>query len=76
MRLLSRPRAELDQGMFALMVDGSADNVRHRLEEGSLDLREETLPWGEGGSTDQAFELRPLLDGAPRSGCIVRPTGV
>jgi NAD(P)-dependent dehydrogenase (short-subunit alcohol dehydrogenase family) len=47
MQLLARSRAELDQGMFELLVDGSADNVRVTWKKVHLDLREEQLDWSE-----------------------------
>jgi hypothetical protein len=43
MRLLSRPQAELDQGMFALMVEGNADNISITWKKVSLNVREEKL---------------------------------
>ena len=48
MRLLNRPREELDQGMFELMVTGSATEVHISWKKVHLDVREETLPWSEG----------------------------
>jgi hypothetical protein len=45
MRLLSRPQAELDQGMFALMVEGNADNISITWKKVSLNVREEKLDW-------------------------------
>jgi NAD(P)-dependent dehydrogenase (short-subunit alcohol dehydrogenase family) len=43
MRLLSRPQAELNQKIFELMVEGTADNVDLTWKKVSLDIREETL---------------------------------
>ena len=45
MRLLSRPPAELDQGMFALMVKGTADDVDVLWKKVTVDQREEALDW-------------------------------
>ncbi len=47
MQLLSRPREELDQGIFELMVDGPATDIRLRWKRVHLDLREEPLQWSE-----------------------------
>lgn len=49
MQLLARPQAELDQGMFELMVDGNPDKIDIRWKRVHLDLREEELPWGGSG---------------------------
>ncbi|MBV8773517.1 MAG: hypothetical protein JO166_14485 [Deltaproteobacteria bacterium] len=46
MRLLSRPREELSQGIFELMVEGGADNVSLIWKKVSLDIREEKVDWG------------------------------
>jgi hypothetical protein len=43
--LLSRPRIELDQGLFELMVEGTADNVRMIWRKVILNTREEKLDW-------------------------------
>jgi NAD(P)-dependent dehydrogenase (short-subunit alcohol dehydrogenase family) len=45
MHLLSRPQGELDQGMFELMVEGPADNVRMSWKKVTLDIREQALDW-------------------------------
>jgi NAD(P)-dependent dehydrogenase (short-subunit alcohol dehydrogenase family) len=45
MRLLSRPRGELEQGMFELMVEGTADKVSMTWKKVTLDIREEKLDW-------------------------------
>jgi NAD(P)-dependent dehydrogenase (short-subunit alcohol dehydrogenase family) len=45
MQLLARPQNELDQGMFELMVEGTADNVSITWKKVLLDLREEKLDW-------------------------------
>ena len=48
MQLMSRPQAELDQGIFELMVDGPATDLRLSWKKVHLDLREEPLQWSEG----------------------------
>ncbi len=48
MQLLSRSREELDQGIFELMVDGTAADIRLSWKKVHLDLREEPLQWSEG----------------------------
>jgi short-subunit dehydrogenase len=45
MQLISRPQAELDQGIFELMVDGSATDIGLSWKRVHVDLREESLPW-------------------------------
>lgn len=47
LHLLTRPQEELRQGMFALLVDGSAEKIRVTWERVHLDLREERLEWSE-----------------------------
>ena len=47
MHLLARPQKELDQGLFELLVEGSAEKVRVSWKQVALDLREETLDWSE-----------------------------
>ena len=47
MHLLARPQKELDQGLFELLVAGSAERVQVTWKKVSLDLREETLAWSE-----------------------------
>ena len=47
MQLLTCPQAELDQGMFELLVEGSAEKVRVAWKKVHLDLREEPLDWSE-----------------------------
>lgn len=47
LHLLARPREELNQGMFALLVEGSVERIRVTWKKVHLDLREETLDWGE-----------------------------
>jgi len=45
MRLLSRPQSELNQGMFELMVEGAADNIRMIWKRVTLNDGEEPLDW-------------------------------
>ena len=47
LHLLARPQKELDQGLFELLVAGSAEKVQVTWKKVSLDLREETLDWSE-----------------------------
>jgi NAD(P)-dependent dehydrogenase (short-subunit alcohol dehydrogenase family) len=47
LQLLTRPTAELDQGMFELLAEGSAEQVRVTWKKVHLDLREEPLSWSE-----------------------------
>lgn len=47
LHLLTRPWEELRQGMFALLVEGSAERIRVTWERVHLDLREERLEWSE-----------------------------
>ena len=47
LQLLTRPKEELDQGMFELLAEGSAEQVRVTWREVHLDLREEPLSWSE-----------------------------
>ncbi|MGH7932499.1 MAG: SDR family NAD(P)-dependent oxidoreductase [Candidatus Binataceae bacterium] len=47
LQLLARPQAELDQGLFELMAEGGADQVRVTWKKVWLDLREESLEWSE-----------------------------
>lgn len=47
MELLARPREELEQGMFELLVEGSTEKVRVTWKKVHLDLREELLEWSE-----------------------------
>ncbi|MEW6300720.1 MAG: SDR family oxidoreductase [Thermodesulfobacteriota bacterium] len=47
LHLLARPREELNQGMFALLVEGSVERIRVTWKKVYLDLREETLDWSE-----------------------------
>jgi 3-oxoacyl-[acyl-carrier protein] reductase len=47
LELLARPLAELEQGIFELIVDGSADDLRLRWKKVHLELREEVLDWSD-----------------------------
>ena len=47
LQLLTRPEAELDQGMFELLVGGNEEAVRVTWKKVHLDQREETLDWSE-----------------------------
>ena len=47
MQLLTRPREELDQGMFELLVQGSAEQARVTWKKVHLNLREDSLDWSE-----------------------------
>jgi NAD(P)-dependent dehydrogenase (short-subunit alcohol dehydrogenase family) len=47
LQLLTRPKEELDQGMFELLAEGSAEQMRVTWREVHLDLREEPLSWSE-----------------------------
>ncbi|MCS6927190.1 MAG: SDR family oxidoreductase [Candidatus Binatia bacterium] len=47
LHLLTRPQEELQQGMFALLVEGSAEKIRVTWERVHLDLRAERLEWSE-----------------------------
>jgi hypothetical protein len=48
--LLARPQADLDKGLFELMVDGAPDNVDVTWKRVQLDVREEAMEWSMGGS--------------------------
>jgi hypothetical protein len=61
LRLLDRPKEELDQGMFQLSVSGDAGQTLVTWKRIHLDQREETLPWSE--SQGLRFD-----ENAPRSG--------
>jgi NAD(P)-dependent dehydrogenase (short-subunit alcohol dehydrogenase family) len=50
MQLLARPQADLDKGLFELMVDGAPDNVDVTWKRVQLDVREEAMEWSMGGS--------------------------
>jgi NAD(P)-dependent dehydrogenase (short-subunit alcohol dehydrogenase family) len=47
LQLLAQPREQLDQGMFELLAEGSAEKVRVSWKKVYLDLREEMLDWSE-----------------------------
>jgi NAD(P)-dependent dehydrogenase (short-subunit alcohol dehydrogenase family) len=50
LQLLSRPREEIDRGMFELLVEGSAETVRVTWKKVHLDLREEALTWSDANA--------------------------
>jgi NAD(P)-dependent dehydrogenase (short-subunit alcohol dehydrogenase family) len=58
LHLLTRPYAELDQGNFEIIVEGSADDIRLSWKKVHLDLREESLEWSRGASSDAAGERK------------------
>jgi NAD(P)-dependent dehydrogenase (short-subunit alcohol dehydrogenase family) len=45
MQLLTRPQAELDKGLFELMVDGAPEKVHVTWKRVALDVREEPMEW-------------------------------
>ncbi len=45
LHLLTRPRAELDQGNFEIMVEGEVGDIRLIWKKVHLDLREESIEW-------------------------------
>ena len=47
LQLLARPREELNQSMFELLVDGSPEKVRVTWKQVHFDVREESLEWSE-----------------------------
>lgn len=47
LQLLAQPGEQLDQGMFELLAEGSAEKVRVSWKKVYLDLREEKLDWSE-----------------------------
>jgi len=47
LQLLARPQADLDQGMFELLAQGSAEQMAITWKRVYLDLREEVLDWSE-----------------------------
>lgn len=47
LQLLARPQADLDQGMFELLAQGSAEKMAVTWKRVYLDLREEVLDWSE-----------------------------
>jgi len=49
-QLIARPQAELDQGLFELLVEGSPEEIRVSWKRAHLDLREESLEWSETGA--------------------------
>jgi NAD(P)-dependent dehydrogenase (short-subunit alcohol dehydrogenase family) len=48
MQLLARPREEIDQGLFELMVEGSPDDIQMSWKRVHLNVREEPMDWGGG----------------------------
>jgi hypothetical protein len=50
MQLLARPRAELDKGLFELMVEGAPDTVDVTWKRVEIDVREEPMEWSSSGS--------------------------
>jgi short-subunit dehydrogenase len=47
LQLLARPKEELNQGMFELIVKGSAEQAEGIWDKVHLDVREEPLAWSE-----------------------------
>jgi len=47
MQLLARPREELSEGMFELLVEGSPEQVRVTWKKAHLEVREDSLEWSE-----------------------------
>jgi hypothetical protein len=47
MKLLARPQAELDQGMFELLVEGAADKIQLTWKKVHLELQEQPMAWPE-----------------------------
>lgn len=47
LHLLARPREELTQSMFELLVDGNPEKVRVTWKQVHFDVREESLDWSE-----------------------------
>ena len=47
LQLLARPREELNQSMFELLVDGNPEKVRVTWKQVHFDVREESLGWSE-----------------------------
>jgi NAD(P)-dependent dehydrogenase (short-subunit alcohol dehydrogenase family) len=50
MQLLACPAEEIDQGMFELLMEGSAEQARVTWKKVHLDVREEALDWSETGA--------------------------
>jgi NAD(P)-dependent dehydrogenase (short-subunit alcohol dehydrogenase family) len=50
LQLLTRPREELDRGMFELLVEGSTETTRVTWKKIHLDLREEALAWSDANA--------------------------
>jgi NAD(P)-dependent dehydrogenase (short-subunit alcohol dehydrogenase family) len=52
LQLLARPREELNQSMFELLVDGSPEKVRVTWKQVHFDVREESLEWSEANALE------------------------
>ena len=50
LRLLTRPHAELDQGIFEIIVEGAPDKVDVTWKRVELDVREEPMEWSRAGT--------------------------
>lgn len=50
MQLLARPQTELDEGLFELMVEGDADDVRMNWKLVRIEMRDESLLWSDSGT--------------------------
>jgi NAD(P)-dependent dehydrogenase (short-subunit alcohol dehydrogenase family) len=58
LRLLARPAAELDQGNFEIIVEGNPDEIQMSWKKVHLDLREESIEWSKGASSDAIEESK------------------
>jgi len=52
LQLLARPREELTQSMFELLVDGKPEKVRVTWKQVHFDVREESLVWSEANALE------------------------
>jgi NAD(P)-dependent dehydrogenase (short-subunit alcohol dehydrogenase family) len=52
LQLLARPREELNQSMFELLVDGHPEKVRVTWKQVYFDVREESLNWSEANALE------------------------
>jgi len=59
LQLLARPGAELDRGLFELMVEGAPDKVDVTWKRVELDVREEPMEWSRSGSLQFHGQHRP-----------------
>jgi NAD(P)-dependent dehydrogenase (short-subunit alcohol dehydrogenase family) len=50
MQLLARPQADLDKGLFELMVGGAPEKIDVTWKRVQLDVREEAMDWSRDGS--------------------------